>query len=985
MGPKFKKRAMATASTSTAASGSGARSVPPPAKATTSPSPTVSGQPNPNPRVIYWFRTDLRLHDSPGLKTALSLDPSSLIPLWIWDSHYVQRYGGSASTNRWRFLLESMADLSASLARLNPNQKLHVVRGGPPAKIMPVLLKKWKINVLVFEKDTDAYARARDEQVTQLAEAMGVKVLCVPGGRTLFDSDDIVRANGGKPTLSMTQFMKAAGRLGSSSSGRDCDKGNNLKPNRPLDPPTWLPDPLATEEMSLEGLVEGDSDGFNIIDDHAGRDHRGPPDGALQGLLRTGTSTAGEEAPEFPVVGLMGPDGAFSIPTLREIGIEESDSEPEPELDLEPASAESTHFDPSKPNAPLTVDPTSASARNLYRKGGETTGLALLAHHISDETYIATFEKPLTAPTAFDPPATTMLSPHMHFGSVSVRRFWWAVQDVLEQRRRRSLENKMSLPISPHPVNLPGQLLFRDMYFAAYAAVGAKFGQAVGNPVARFVPWDLQSEASGSSLATSDLLSGRDSTATYMVSNPQAEEYFRRWKYGCTGFPWIDALMRQLRQEGWIHHLGRHAVASFLTRGGCYVSWERGAEVFEEWLLDHEVACNAGNWMWLSCVAFFSQFHRVYSPVSFPKKWDPEGNFVRRYVPELAAFDAKYIYEPWKAPVVDQKRWRCLVKGVGEGVEWYMELGGKKYNEMMHTTRDQAVGDGKTSGGRKGISAVVDDESRPAPPRDGPSTFRLYPKPMFDFNERRQFCIDKMKQAYDIGLYGNDKRVLSGKWKTWFGIDNQLDNEGHSSPQQKRKKATDEAHGPIEGMFSKAEAKRATVLAQNTSIGTGSGTDPSSVKALAQDDLSESELRGEYQQPSPSSGTLSPKRNSKQANLGSRSDLPGDLETCKKHAGSDSVKVRGIKRRRSEAGRKPGRAQGPAVADEVANHDADPMSRFDEADREHPVDDNRTGTHKSTEAQLELSTPTGPTQRTAHAPKQQTLDTMVTRSRSRQV
>ena len=55
---------------------------------------------------------------------------------------------------------------------------------------------------------------------------------------------------------------------------------------------------------------------------------------------------------------------------------------------------------------------------------------------------------------------------------------------------------------------------------------------------------------------------------------------------GRTGFPWIDALMRQLALEGWIHHLGRHAVACFLTRGGCYISWERGAEVFEELLID---------------------------------------------------------------------------------------------------------------------------------------------------------------------------------------------------------------------------------------------------------------------------------------------------------------------------------------------------------------------------------------------------------------
>jgi cryptochrome len=70
-------------------------------------------------------------------------------------------------------------------------------------------------------------------------------------------------------------------------------------------------------------------------------------------------------------------------------------------------------------------------------------------------------------------------------------------------------------------------------------------------------------------------------------------------------------------------------------------------------LIEHEKASNAGNWQWLSCTAFFSQFFRVYSPVAFPQKWDKEGVFVRRYVPELANMLAKYIYEPWKAPVQD--------------------------------------------------------------------------------------------------------------------------------------------------------------------------------------------------------------------------------------------------------------------------------------------------------------------------------------------
>lgn len=611
---------------------------------------SVTSTPSTNgPRVLYWFRTDLRLHDSPALCHALSLQPSRLIPLWTWDPHYAYRMRGAA--NRWAFLLACMRDVSEALASLNPRQKLHVVRAAP-GRVLGPLLKKWAVDVLVFERDTDAYGRARDAEVTRAAEALGVKVVSVPG-RTLFDSDEMVRNNGGRPTMTMAQLVKAA------------DKVDGGKPKRPLEAPESLPDPLTVEEMDLSDLD------LNLNPD-GNADQQPEYPGATGKDFNAVQRTLGREKNVQFSTGLMGPKDSFSIPTLEEMGID-------------PANVTSPH------------------------KGGETAGLALLRSHIAKEEYIGTFEKPLTAPTDFEPQATTLLSPHMHFGSVSVRKFWWDVQDVLDRRRRDKKHN------SGEPVNLPGQLLFRDMYFAAHAAVGFPFGQAVGNPVARFIPWHLQSkylvDAEGKPV----------SDGTYIVDDPQAEEYFRRWKEGRTGFPWIDALMRQLRLEGWIHHLGRHAVACFLTRGGCYVSWERGAEVFEEWLLDHEVACNAGNWMWLSCTAFFSQFYRCYSPVAFPKKWDPEGAFVRRYVPELKAFDKKYIYEPHKAPIVDQKRWGCVIKGDGTG-----------------------KGDGKLD---------------------------IYPKPMFDFDERRRFCIDSIKEAYRVGLYGDDERVISGEWKKLFGFD----------------------------------------------------------------------------------------------------------------------------------------------------------------------------------------------------------------------
>jgi cryptochrome len=128
-----------------------------------------------------------------------------------------------------------------------------------------------------------------------------------------------------------------------------------------------------------------------------------------------------------------------------------------------------------------------------------------------------------------------------------------------------------------------------------------------------------------------------------------------------TGFPFIDAIMRQLRKEGWIHHLARHAVACFLTRGDLWCHWEDGQKVFEEYLLDADYALNAGNWMWLSASAFFHQYYRVYSPIAFGKKTDPEGKFIKKYVPELKNYPSFLIFEPWKATAEQQKKFNCII------------------------------------------------------------------------------------------------------------------------------------------------------------------------------------------------------------------------------------------------------------------------------------------------------------------------------------
>ena len=588
------------------------------------------------PRVIYWFRTDLRLHDSPALAAALDLSPEALYPIWTWDPHYV--YRARVGPNRFQFLLDCQTDLSSSIAKLNPKSKLFVLREAPQT-LFPKLFKEWKISHLVFEKDVDAYARERDERIAEMAKEAGVEVL-VRHGRTLWDADELVKKNGGKPTMSITQTQQAGNKVGGIA--------------RPIPAPKSLPDP---GEMKL---------GFEQEKPEA------TPD--FNSNMR--------QRPNETYDDIAGPGGGFAVPTLEELGM------------------------------PAATTP---------HRGGESRALASLEDTCKNKDYTATFQKPNTAPTDFHPQSTTLLSPHLHFGSLSIREFYWRVQDIVSSYKKGA---------SQPPASLTGQLFFRDMYFGAQAALGYKFAQTYGNSVIRFVPWHLPSKID----TDSGLITGK-----YDVDSAEAEMWFRRWKYGRTGFPWIDALMRQLRREGWIHHLGRHAVACFLTRGGCYVDWERGAEVFEEWLLDHETACNCGNWMWLSCTAFYAQFYRCYSPIAFPQKTDKNGTFVRHYVPELAKFDKKYIYEPWKAPIKDQKDWGCLIRG-----------------------------DGGASAGK--LNEEVEKE-------EGKS---VYPKPMFDFGQRREVCIQGMKKAYAVGFRGADKKVLDGTWRKEYSDKDEGPTEGNS-------------------------------------------------------------------------------------------------------------------------------------------------------------------------------------------------------------
>ena len=155
-------------------------------------------------RVLYWFRTDLRITDSPALTAALDLpNIEAFYPIWCWDPNYV--YGHRVGLNRWSFLLESMQDLSDQLTKLNSKQKLHVIRG-PPEEVLPVLWKEWGITHLAYEKHSNAYAKIRDQQIGKVAREKGVEVVEV-GGRHLYDPAEVGKRNGGKPTMTLHQWQ----------------------------------------------------------------------------------------------------------------------------------------------------------------------------------------------------------------------------------------------------------------------------------------------------------------------------------------------------------------------------------------------------------------------------------------------------------------------------------------------------------------------------------------------------------------------------------------------------------------------------------------------------------------------------------------------------------------------------------------------------------------------------------------------------------
>ncbi|MEV0208977.1 deoxyribodipyrimidine photo-lyase [Streptomyces sp. NPDC050788] len=203
--------------------------------------------------------------------------------------------------------------------------------------------------------------------------------------------------------------------------------------------------------------------------------------------------------------------------------------------------------------------------------------------------------------------ATSRLSPHLHFGTLSPVE--------LVHRARRAGGSGAEAFVR--------QIAWRDFHRQVLAA----------RPAA----------------AASDYRTKHDRWR----SGREAREDTEAWKEGRTGYPVVDAAMRQLRHEGWMHNRGRLLTASFLTKT-LYVDWREGARHFLEFLVDGDIANNQMNWQWMAGTGTDSRPNRVLNPVTQGKRYDPDGAYVRRWVPELAEVEGPLVHEPWKLQGLDR-------------------------------------------------------------------------------------------------------------------------------------------------------------------------------------------------------------------------------------------------------------------------------------------------------------------------------------------
>ena len=257
-----------------------------------------------------------------------------------------------------------------------------------------------------------------------------------------------------------------------------------------------------------------------------------------------------------------------------------------------------------------------SQSESLYSNswvGGETEALSRLSSFCARRAMAS--EDPVNWLMSKD-----TLSPYIRFGCLSVRLLFSQLRQFASTSTRgQDLFEQLTK-----------NLLLREFAFLVGYA-NPQFDVMQGNSLCLQLPWD------------------------------NAPEYLEAWRNGKTGYPWIDAVIRQVRQEGWAHFLARQSIAVFLTRGYLWVSWVHGKEFFQEFMLDFELPVSSTCWMQSSCSGFFCNQVESYDPCAVGKQMDLEGHYIKTYVTELKDFPSEYIHQPWDAPLYIQKQADCVI------------------------------------------------------------------------------------------------------------------------------------------------------------------------------------------------------------------------------------------------------------------------------------------------------------------------------------
>lgn len=209
--------------------------------------------------------------------------------------------------------------------------------------------------------------------------------------------------------------------------------------------------------------------------------------------------------------------------------------------------------------------------------------------------------------------ATSRISPHLHFGEISVRDIW---------AQLAAFEQAHNLEGHDQTLCFKSELAWREFSYQILYNY-EDIDQKAIKPAFDTFPWQSKTDT------------------------------LKKWQHGQTGIPIVDAGMRELWHTGSMHNRVRMIVASFLTKN-LLIPWQEGAKWFMDTLVDADEASNSASWQWVAgCGLDASPYFRIFNPVTQGEKFDSDGLYVKKWIPELKNLDKKYIHQPWTAPKAD--------------------------------------------------------------------------------------------------------------------------------------------------------------------------------------------------------------------------------------------------------------------------------------------------------------------------------------------